>query len=67
MIAQAMLKSFATPRIIPFFPENSPIPGPFRLCCTQKFALAHPRLDVSVVKYRDSPARSTSTLLPAQE
>ena len=35
-IAQAMLKSFATPRIIPFLPENSPIPGPFRLYVHQK-------------------------------
>ena len=25
MIAQAMLKSLATPRTSPFFPENSPI------------------------------------------
>ena len=38
-IAQAMLKSFATPRITPFFPEKSPIPGPLRLWCTKKVVL----------------------------
>jgi hypothetical protein len=30
-MAQAMLKSLATPSTKPFFPENIPICGPFRL------------------------------------
>ena len=34
MIAQAMLKSFATPRIIPFFPAKSPISILLTLCET---------------------------------
>ncbi len=45
----------------PFFPREQSHPRPLSPVLHQKTRLAHPRLDVSVVKYRDSPAHSTST------
>ena len=45
----------------PFFARKQSHPRPLSPVLHQKTRLAHPRVDVSVVKYRDLPARSTST------
>ena len=64
MIAQAMLKSLATPRIMPFFPVNIPIRGPFRPSHDDKSVCVHPRITTKHVKYRDGLDHSTSTFSP---
>ena len=45
----------------PFFPRKQSHPRPLSPVLHQKTRLAYPLVDVSVVKYRDSPAHSTST------
>ena len=64
VIAQAMLKSLATPSTSPFFPVNIPIGDPFRLPWPgRSLALAHRRASQRDVKYPDGSTRSTSTFL----
>ena len=51
-----MLKSFATPSTIPFFPEKSPIPPSLSLRATHIACFK-----CALVEYRHSQARSTTT------
>jgi hypothetical protein len=44
VIAQAMLKSLATPSTIPFFPVKIPISDPFRLPARKFLPHAHRRV-----------------------